>query len=453
MKPNPQKQKNLTKNDEAWQKIFEKYNVLEVIKKDGSFEVSANQIREFREPRLMTKFDHDFNLPVVFKRNDLAILPISRSKFLISDFKCYERLPESKSNVKKFKIPENIQSLDFENITSEAIAINCAFVSNILADFLDEENLLPTVNGRMGTGVFEFVIDHTNSKSNFQVANSQIEIDGGYEGLSSLTLVEAKISLNNDFLIRQMYYPFRVWKERIQSPKNVRNIFFMYSNGYYYLYEYYFEDPMHYNSLKLRKHQVYTLEEEDITIDDVMSVFSDIKLIDEPKVPFPQADKFERVINICELLQDNRMLTKDEFTSEYSFDPRQTLYYTSACMYLGLVEKVKIEETIVEPNKGGKRGKIKTRTIFKLTSEGKSLFKLSFKKRKLELVRLILSHKAFYLCFEHFIKYQEIPDKRQTIEYMKMSNLYKVGLESATVERRSSSVRQYIKWIAELWNY
>ena len=45
-------------NDTAWEELFDKYNILFNIEKDGKYLISANQIKEFREPRLMTKFDH-----------------------------------------------------------------------------------------------------------------------------------------------------------------------------------------------------------------------------------------------------------------------------------------------------------------------------------------------------------------------------------------------------------
>jgi len=82
--------------------------------------------------------------------------------------------------------------LIYKDITSEATAINCAFVSKILHDFTEEENLLPTVSGRMGSSSFSFDINSSNGLSRINVENSQVEIDGGYEGDSSLNLIEAK---------------------------------------------------------------------------------------------------------------------------------------------------------------------------------------------------------------------------------------------------------------------
>lgn len=45
----------------------------------------------------------------------------------------------------------------------------------------------------------------------------------------------------------------------------------------------------------------------------------------EPEISFPQADSFQRVINICELLESQE-LSRDDVTEEYDFDIRQTNY-------------------------------------------------------------------------------------------------------------------------------
>lgn len=65
-------------NDTAWEKLFDKYQILDRVDRDGQFQISASQIKEFREPRLMTKFDHRVNLPAIFRKHNLAILPVTR---------------------------------------------------------------------------------------------------------------------------------------------------------------------------------------------------------------------------------------------------------------------------------------------------------------------------------------------------------------------------------------
>ena len=174
-----------TKNDRGWEQLFQKYEILKNISIDGYFIITASQINEFREARLMTKFDHQVNLPKLFQDNNLSILPITRGNYVISNFDAYEKFPEPQKEICHVDLPKFIESIDYNNITSEAMAINCAYVSNMLADFLGETELLPTVSGRMSSGTFSFNIINTitNSKISLTVNNSQIEIDGGYEGL------------------------------------------------------------------------------------------------------------------------------------------------------------------------------------------------------------------------------------------------------------------------------
>ena len=150
-----------SRNDAAWHLLFEKYDILHHIEQDGSFQISATQIKEFREPRLMAKFDHTINLPKLFKKNKLSILPITRGDYIISHFDAYHKFEPVSSDIARISLPYYIQSLNIDSITSEAVALNCAYVSGIMADFLEDEQLVPTVSGRMGSGNFDFEIkDH-----------------------------------------------------------------------------------------------------------------------------------------------------------------------------------------------------------------------------------------------------------------------------------------------------
>lgn len=78
--------------------------------------------------------------------------------------------------------------------------------------------------------------------------------------------------------------------------------------------EYAFEDIDNYNSLHLVKQQRYSIEDTTITMMDIQSVLKNAVSEPEPEpdnIPFPQADSFERVINLCELIKSsNEELTK-----------------------------------------------------------------------------------------------------------------------------------------------
>ncbi len=351
---------------------------------------------------------------------------------MISNFDAYKDFADTSPDIVRFPFPDNIESIDFENITSEATALNCAYASGILADFVGDENILPTVSGRMSSGSFDFNIMNikTDTNINVNVVNSQIEIDGGYEGAETLALVEAKNSIADDFLIRQLYYPYRLWRKNV--GKKVKSLFLTYTNGVFSFYEYDFQEPNNYNSLTLLKQRNYSIEETKIALDDVIQVFRQITLVDEPKIPFPQADYFPRIINLCELLNEKE-LTREEITSNYDFNPRQTNYYTDAGRYLALIEK-RTENSQI---------------IFSLTDEGQRLFRLKYKPRQLKFAELILRHRVFYRVFAKGITDGVMPSKSEVVEIMKASNLYNIASKD-TFYRRASTVLAWVNWILAL---
>lgn len=432
--------KENTKNDLAWENLFHRYNILEQIESKGEFVISANQIKEEREPRLMTKFDHHINLPKIFLKNKLAILPITRGDYAIGHFDVYHQFEDEKMDITRVQLPDYVQSLNVDNITSEAMALNAAVASGIIADFLEEEpeSLVPTVSGRMGSGSFSFHVDNISAKKQsycIQVDKSQVEIDAAYEGLKFLSLFEAKMDLAEDFLIRQLYYPFRLWKNKVS--KEVKTVFLVYSNGIYHIMEYAFDDIDNYNSLHLVKQRRYSIEDTTITMEDIQSVLHNVAPVPEPdKIPFPQANSFERVINLCELIKSsNEDVTKDKVTESYAFDERQSDYYTNAARYLGLIEKLHNKRR--EP-------------VYKLTSKGAKILSSNYKQRQLEFCKCILEHPVFARALSKYLTTGTMLKGSDVVQLMKDAKIKKI--KGDTMGRRSSSVIGWINWIVGLNN-
>lgn len=424
-----------SKNDSAWEKIFKKHEILDRISKEGRVEITATEINEFREARLMTKFDHRSQLPKLFVCRSLSILPISRGNYVIGAFETFCDFTDDDIEISPIEHPIYLESLDYRDITSEATAINYAFASRILHDFTSEENLLPTVSGRMSSSSFSFEISLHDSKSLFlvDVNNSQVEIDGGYEGDNSLTLIEAKNYISNDFLIRQLYYPFKLWSEKIR--KRIRPVFLTYSNGIFHLREYAFCDVNHYNSLVLIRQKKYAVQERSLNIEVLYQILDTTKSVKEPEIPFPQADSFERVINLCELIKQNQIMSKEQYLQDFDFgaiDPRQHDYYTNAARYLDLVDKSK------DP--------ITKQICFSLSKIGHKVMSASLIERQKEFIKLIVSHTVFKQALGLHLDKAEMPDKETIVEIMKRSKLYKVDSNS-TYYRRASTVIGWINWI------
>ncbi|HEN0625030.1 TPA: type II restriction endonuclease [Streptococcus agalactiae] len=434
------KQQKLT--DTAWQKLIDKYSILTAIKNKGYFKISSNEIKEFREPRLMAKFDSSKYLPEVFKNNKLNILPISRSKYILGRFKLYENFPDLENfNTKlpQIDLPK-LETIDIEKITSEANAINVLQLSGILEDFLElpeNEKLYSTFNSRMGSGVFDFFVDTFDGSRQFiSVENAQIEIDGGFESEDFVVIVEAKNVIHTDFHVRQLYYPFRRWSPLVNKP--IRLVFSIYSNMIFRLLEYEFEDINDYSSIKFIKEKYYSLEDTTITIDDLKTVFysTDCEFLDkigktEDSVPSVQADSFERIISLLENMYQNEM-TKEDIQELMHFSERQVGYYFNAGRYLEIFCKKKNSDKQI---------------VYTLTEKGSEIYLSNYKKRQLLLVRQIFKHKVFRTLFEYVLTNGELPEK----DYITNLELeYGMVNSRSTAERRARSIRAWISWIFNL---
>ena len=248
--------------------------------------------------------------------------------------------------------------------------------------------------------------------------------------------MEAKNVLNEDFHVRQLYYPYRLWKNKVTKP--IRLIFSIYTNMIFRLFEYRFVDENDYSSIELVKTKNYSLQDTTIEIDDLVEVRESTKVVyndnqdEDLKVPFIQANSFERVISLLENMKDNPMTT-EQIASLMEFDERQSDYYYNAGAYIGLFEK-KTEDG--------------QRKVF-LTKLGEEVFSLNYKKRQLKFVELILKHKIFAECFDMVITNGgEMPDKVVIENLMREYNVCNEG----QIVRRASSVQGWLKWIFNLRN-
>jgi hypothetical protein len=318
----------VTKNDRAWENLFTSHNIVAAVERTGFYRITATAINQEREARLMTKFDQEVNLPQIFKDNQLAILPDSRGSYLIGRFQTYQAIEDDKSvEVADMAFPADIESIDPTNLYSEASALFCAYNSQILDDVAGEEVRF-TVGGRMSTGRFEFLVDIGGGGAVSQrvaVNNAQAEIDGGFESASNLVLVEAKNYGASDFLIRQLYYPYRLWRGK--TRKQVIPVFMSFSNDVFSFYIYRFSNDDVYNSIELVTQKKYRIAPINIQLADIMALLSDVErqpAAPEPAVPFPQADSFARIFDLLGLLYANESLSQEQITTNYAFDLRQT---------------------------------------------------------------------------------------------------------------------------------
>lgn len=423
----------LRKIDRVWIYLFCKYNILKEVQENSLYKITATQIKDIYEPKLSVKFDHRRNLPVIFKNNNLVIFPDTRETYIISNYKIFKNFglnnEERNLDPEILEIPDYLCSLNKNDISSKTIALNTAYLTGIIADFVEDDEIFPTISGRMACDSFNFNIEtYENSLIEIDVDMSQIKIYAAYEGINYLSIIEAKLNLSDDFLIWQLYYPLRILTQKVH--KKVKPIFLSYSNNVFNLYEYSFKDIHNYNSLELVKFKKYSLIERRITLDLLLELIEQTKVTEEPSyIPFVQANDFNKLINLCELLKKDNFLSREEIANIYDFNERQSDYYCNAGIYLRLIAK--------------------DFKIYSLSKVGKKIFSLSYFDRQIEILKLIFEHEPIRIVLKEHLHIGRRLSQDEAFSLLKDSKLSQ-RYNSNTIHRRSGTVASWCNWIIDL---
>lgn len=411
-------------NDVGWLRVFAQPQVKQALETDGLFTISAKDLKAVsgREPRLMAKHDWSDSRPWPFKHFGLSILPLSRDRYVVGSFDLYQEFEAIQSPVRTVAIPPGIESLDFSHLTSEANALNAASITGMFERFLGCGPLHATVSGRMSSRRIPLSI----GGHELEVVNAQMEIDGGFESPELLCVVEAKNSLNADFNIRQLFFPWARFNAQLSKP--VVPVYQVYSNGVFYLYRYAFVRPTDPRSIHLVDSARYALAPSLIDVPLLRQLLHSTTPGPEPTVPFPQADSFDRVINLCELVAD-QPLTVEQIFEHYGFDPRQAQYYSRAAAYLGWMDTP--------------RGK-----AIGLTQQGQAMIDAPGRhERNLAIIKALLSRQVFHAVIARALELGHVPHRDEIVGIM---GRYNLGLSPVTAARRSSTVYHWCSWVWEL---
>ena len=322
-------------NDPAWENIFRVMPIVQTVNKNGFFDITADDIKKYgkREPRLMSKMDFREQLPSIMKINKMAILAINNGTYRIGRFDPFISLidtPQSKPAL--VQMPKRIITINPKDLAHESAMLDAAMVSGILEHSFGEKVDL-TIRGRTRSPNFSFEFAGVQ----FPVSGVQIEVDGGYEGASSVNLVEAKIGGRSNISVRQILYPQLSWEHRIRGRKQIKSYLCFYQAPVLRFVPIAFKDgicvPDH------TSEKCYIIEREARL--DIKSIHEDAKAdLPTAKAPFPQADNFETVLAMFTTVAnaDEQTMTKDELFEEFDVVNRQIDYYTNVLKWLGLVD-------------------------------------------------------------------------------------------------------------------
>lgn len=425
----------MTQNDEAWEKIFERLPLLPEIERQGFVYVSADDIKaasDKREPRLLAKQDTINSRPSVFKDNKLSILPVENGRYIIfkdESTKTYYQLKKTLSDIlpeeyQPTKDYREYQSLDVRNLSSESQAIDFANLVLLLNSFTNEKELNLTIRGRQRSEKFQIKIPGYPHIA--EVSGVQIEVDAGYESPEKIYLIEAKLGRVDDFNIRQLYYPFKDWS--CKSTKEIIPLFFVYTNGLFYILQFAFGEE--YGELRCVKRKCFTVNDPVKQPVNLKQLLKESHVETEPEVPYPQANDLDKVIDIVTNFHSAELRNKLAIAEFFEFDERQGDYYANAGNYLGLLKRI--------PHS----------TEFELTREGEFISKSENRSRRnLLLLKQMLKRPSFNEIIRLFESnsrdLNEINDNVLSSIIKKHDN----RLNDTTSRRRASTVKNWLRWM------
>lgn len=404
--------KKRVSNNQSWENIFNYYKILNQIKSSGYADITADQIKAIdgKEARLMTKVDFRENLPAIMNAESLSILAIRNGLYRIAKNDPFIDI-QKKIDTKIIDIttPKDVISIDPFNIKSESAALDIAHISKMCNTVFEEESNL-SIRGRL-RGNLSFKIDSIP----YDINGVQIEVDGGYEAEKAIHLIEAKIGFRNNINIRQLLYPQLYWEKEIKKVKAIKSYIFYLQDDVFRFIPYIYDGVMGYADHSLEKafrfiEPTSTFSIYDISINE--------KKIDT-SVPFPQADKLDKINDMLIVISNNECITKHELELEFDIVSRQIDYYFNVLKWM----KICKEEN----------------SCISLTQTGKVIISLPFKERIQELAKIVFAEPIFNRSLHNQLIAEELFSK------------YKMQRPS-TQKRRLQTVKAWIVYFKNLLN-
>jgi len=417
------------KNDIAWQKVAERMPLLQEIDERGFFRISAKELQQNsdeRQPRLMVKFDYDFQRPTLFRNHKLNILPLKRGNYVVfrdpSNVCYFEFEKPADSNRPLAYTPksdlDSFDTLGKQLCASECDAVDLAFVSGLLESFCQTSQLTLTKRGRFGSDKFPVVLPGCGEE--IWIESAQIEVDSVYESADTIVLIEAKMGFHKEFHQRQLYYPF-IWLSS-RTEKRIVPILLCYSNGEYQLNE--FRMGQQFGDASLVRQQHFVLGKYSIAPGNLDEMVASSSPPYEVSGAFPQADDLDKVVDIVRLAHDD--ITDQTILGDtFGFTERQAYYYLCAAQYLGFLD---------EENE--------------LTPTGVSLVTQS---DRLGRTRILLNSMFSRPVFREamlLLKSEDLDLKKVSTDAIaSMITRARPEYAVSTARRRAGTVRNWLKWL------
>lgn len=419
------------------------YFLLSTQKKDDVFQISefAEIANSTREARLLTKFDHQSDLPQILKTKKLSVISVSNTDYIVSHVNPFFTL-ETKIQPPKYIDPKLNRLIDPLNFSTEKDGITVAFNSGIFTNFLGEKVEL-SINRRFGYDKHRH--DKTGGKYYSKyfpnvpltIGNTQIEVDASFENDHFVALVEAndanKIAPTS-FNLRQLYYPLREFRLRdnllkFSTSRSIRPIYMNTHNHFLTLFELESTNELEIESFKLVRQVDYKFKDPDFENKLRQAYNSSNQIVpqDGQKKPivFPQADKVISLLLPMLSKFENPQSTKN-VADLLGYEYRQGQYYANALAYIGLVNV----------------SKNASQNIYSLSTLGK---KYILDRDDFAVASHLVTLPVFREMINQVLEHHSLPDLECIKEEIKLKG--NTNLNSTTMHRRAQTVRSILSWV------
>lgn len=402
-------------NQDAWNIIFDRLSILNLVDQVWYYDISADDIKKYssREPRLMTKIDYEEVLPQIMKNNQLSILAISNWIYRIARTNPFIKISPitTVQNIKKMIVRNDIYTIDPFSVKTESQILDLCGVNGILDEVFWEKSYL-TIRWRLR---IDSEIGFTLDSVKYSITWVQVEVDGGYEGNSSINLIEAKMWWRSNLSIRQLVYPELFWKSHIKN-KTIHSYVLLYERNIIRFIPFYILADWEYilDSSSEKQFQFIHSEAEKFEISRVPIK----EWVLNYNAPFPQADDFDKVISMFIYISSG-YTSKEELSKEFDIVSRQIDYYYSVLSFLGLCNYERGDDII-------------------LTQRGEKLSKFSKEELLIELAKIIFSSKIFHDAYLF------------GIDSVDENDFEKWRISWSTIKRRLQTVNAWIRYFKEI---
>jgi len=424
-----------SKND-VWQEVLDQKQHQVARLTDDFMRITSSEVNNISKVlngpdfRNLAKFDKREDLPNVFQEKELNILPLSNREFAIGHFNEYTNFNREKTpNLLTFKLPSydtlntNVKKWNensWINATSAVHAFDMAF---------DDEDLIHTLDGRMGSGKWAYEINSLRGKLiKMTVRNATIEIDSVFETKKAIYIIEAKRVKESNFLIRQLYFPYRKLISDLNIvQKPIIPVFYEIDSqtqlAKIRLFE--FQNSDNYNSIHEFKRFEFQFVDQKFEINtksDFIIYAKTVQTVPTKSNLFPQANDLSKVLALLLDLNEKEM-NVSEIALQFGFDVRQSDYYANVLVYFGLANKNSYKK-------------------FALTTLGHRLANQPQAEKNAMFAREVVRDHLFNMAF---MTHQKSDLTANSVyQLMKQENM---TLSENTLIRRASTIINYVKWI------